>query len=204
MAFQNCSKCISRMHRKAKRIYPRLDIAQQQRAEKKEQRDKLHDAWAVFAEKYVNEYASKDGSKKAWFATLTTQYTLTLPGARRSISRFASILRRNQKSIDGIWFGELYECKDGFHIHALIASDASRDELNEFWSLASRANRNHSNQIEKENNTTILSNVNNLRQREVVKNRSNFQSLKPGLKGGQYASKYTTKSGNKTDYDIIY
>jgi len=192
------------MHRKALRIYNSLDIAQQQRAKKIEQRNKLHDAWAVFAEKYVNEYASKDGSKKAWFATLTTQYTLTLPGARRAVNRFASILKRNEKLIQGIWFGELYECKDGFHIHALIASDASRDELNEYWSLASRANRNHSNQIEKENNTILLSNVNNLRQREVVKNRSNFQPLKPGLKGGSYASKYTTKSGNNTDYDIIH
>ena len=192
------------MHRKARRIYNSLDIAQQQRAEKKQQRDKLHDAWSAFAEKYVNECVSQGGLKKAWFATLTTQYTLTLPGARRSVSRFAAILKRNQKSIEGIWFGELYECKDGYHIHALIASDASRDELNEYWSVASRANRNHSNQIEKENNTTLLANVNDLRQRQVVKNRSNFQPLKPGLKGGSYASKYTTKGGNKTDYDIIY
>jgi len=204
MVFSKRSKCISRMHRKALRIYNSLDIAQQQRAKKIEQRNKLHDAWSAFAEKYVNDYAPKDGFTKAWFATLTTQYTLTLPGARRSVSRFAAILKRNEKLIHGIWFGELYECKDGFHIHALIASDASRDELNEYWSLASRANRNHSNQIEKENNTILLSNVNNLRQREVVKNRSNFQPLKPGLKGGSYASKYTTKSGNKTDYDIIY
>jgi hypothetical protein len=28
--------------------------------------------------------------------------------------------------------------------------------------------------------------------------------LRPGMKGGGYASKYTSKAGNTTDYDIIW
>ena len=195
------------MHRKARRIYNSFDVAQQQRAQKSLQRKRLHEAWAKFTEDYVADCASR-GLGQAWFATLTTQYTLTLPGARRAVNRFASVLRRNGKTIQGIWFGELYECKDGYHIHALISSDASRDELNENWSIASRANRNHSIQIAHENITAIkdglFANNNDIRLREVVKNRSNFQLLKPGMKGGKYASKYTTKMGNTTDYDIIY
>ena len=195
------------MHRKAKRIYNSLDVAQLQRAEKNTQRKVLHDAWATFAEKYVSDYASHDLFGQAWFGTMTTQYTLTLPGARRAVNRFVNIAKRKGKKMVAIWFGELYECKDGYHIHALIASDASRDELHEIWSMASRANRNHALQIANENDIAIkdavFANDNEPHLREVMQSRSNFQLLRPGMKGGHYASKYISKTGNTTDYDII-
>jgi hypothetical protein len=195
------------MHRKAKRIYDSLEVAQLQRAEKNTQRRQLQDAWANFAEKHVRDASSKDLFGQAWFATLTTQYTLTLPGARRAMQRFKSIAYRKGNSLQGIWFGELFECKDGYHIHALIASDASRDELHEIWAMASRANRNHALQIANENDIAIkdavFANDNEPHLREVMQSRSNFQLLKPGMKGGHYASKYTSKQGTTTDYDII-
>ena len=195
------------MHRKAKRIYNSLEVAQLQRAEKNSQRQLLREAWSTFTENYVTRAASNDLFGQAWFATLTTQYTLTLPGARRAVNRFSSILRRKGKKVAGIWFGELYECKDGYHVHALLATDASRDELNEIWAMAARANRNHAMQIANENNIAIkdaiFANDNEPHLREVMQSRSNFQLLRPGMKGGHYASKYTSKTGNTTDYDII-
>jgi hypothetical protein len=195
------------MHRKAKRIYNSLDVAQLQRAEKNTQRKQLQDAWANFAEKHVRDASSKDLFGQAWFATLTTQYTLSLPGARRAMQRFKSIAWRKGKRLQGIWFCELFECKYGYHIHALIASDATRNELNELWAMASRPNRNHALQIANENNIAIkdaiFANDNEPHLREVMQSRSNFQLLKPGMKGGHYASKYTSKQGTTTDYDII-
>ena len=119
------------MHRKAKRIYDSVEVAQLQRSQNNSQRQRLREAWATFTENYVTDYAAKDLFGQAWFATLTTQYTLTLPGARRAVNRFSNILRRKGKKVAGIWFGELYECKDGYHVHALLATDASRVELNE-------------------------------------------------------------------------
>jgi hypothetical protein len=195
------------MHRKAKRIYNSLEVAQLQRAEKNTQRKQLHDAWAMLAEKYVRDAASKDLFGQAWFATLTTQYTLTLPGARRAMHRFKSIAWRKGKKLNGIWFGELYEAKDGYHVHALIASDASRDELNEIWRMAAKPNRKHALQIATENDIAvqdaIFANDNEPHLREVMQSRSNFQLLRPGMKGGHYASKYTSKQGTTTDYDIL-
>lgn len=195
------------MHRRAKRIYDSLEVAQQARAQKNSQRKVLHDAWASFAETYVSDYACQDLFGQAWFATLTTQYTLTLPGARRAVQRFVSIAKRKGKKIVVIWFGERYECKDGYHLHALVASDATRDELHEIWAIASRANRNHALQIANDNNIAIkdavFANDNEPHLREVMQSRSNFQLLRRGMKGGHYASKYISKTGNTTDYDIL-
>ncbi len=50
---------------------------------------------------------------------------------------------------------------------------------------------------------SIFANDNEPHLREVMMSRSNFQLLRPGMKGGGYASKYTSKAGNTTDYDII-
>ena len=195
------------MHRKAKRIYTSHDVRQLQSVEKNKQRLQLHEAWALFAEDYVTDHAANDLFGNAWFATLTTQYTLTLPSARRAVKRFASVLRNRSKKVNGIWFGEFYECKDGCHVHALIATDATRDELNECWRVASRATRNHAIQIAHDNDIAITDAIfasdNEPHLREVMQSRSNFTLLKSGGKAGAYASKYTSKSGNATDYDII-
>jgi hypothetical protein len=200
-------KCTLGMHRRAKRIYDSQNSAQHLREEKNAQRKALRDAWSSFAEKYVADSACADLFGQAWFATLTTQYTLTLPSARRAAQRFADVAKRKGHTIALCWFAERYELKDGFHLHALVASTATRAELNEYWSTATRANKSHALQIANQNNIAITDAIfasdNEPHLRELMQNRSNFQPLKRGLKGGAYASKYITKGGHTTDYDII-
>ena len=195
------------MCRAAKRIYNPHNTAQHLREQKIKERKALHDAWALFAENYVSDCVNVSLYGHAWFATLTTQYTMTLPAARRCIQRFADVTKRKGHAIALCWFAERYELKDGFHLHALVTSTASRAELNEYWATASRANKSHALQIAKDNNIAITDAIfasdNEPNLRELTQNRSNFQPLKRGLKGGAYASKYITKAGHTTDYDII-
>jgi hypothetical protein len=195
------------MTRRATRIYNSLEVAQQQRAEKNKQYKMLKSTWATFAETYVVNQANADLFGQSWFATLTTQYTLTLPSARRAVQRFVDVVKRKGNKIVVCWFAEKYEAKDGYHIHALVSSTATRAELNEYWAIASKANKTHALQIANDNNIAIkdaiFANDNEPHLREVMQSRSNFQPLRKGLKGGAYASKYITKGGNITDYDIV-
>lgn len=178
-------------------------MVQQDCVEKNKQIKSLKSTWADFAEAYVNSYTHGE----CWFATLTTQYKLTLPSARRAVKRFSDVVKRNGHHIALCWFAEKFELKDGYHLHALVSSTAGRDQLNEYWSTATRANKTHDLDILNDNNRaiseSIFANQHNPRLRKVVQNRSDFRPLKRGLKGGAYASKYITKSGNSTDYDIV-
>jgi hypothetical protein len=167
----------------------------------------LKSTWATFAETYITNQANAELFGQCWFATLTTQYKLTLPSARRAVQRFADVTKRKGYKIAVCWFAERYELKDGYHLHALVSSTATRSELNEYWAIATRANKTHALQIANDNDIAItdaiFANDNEPHLREVMQSRSNFQPLKRGLKGGAYASKYITKGGNITDYDIV-
>jgi len=195
------------MHRKAKRKYDSLPSAQHVGRTKFEQRKQLQETWANFAETFVVSQSSRDLFGQSWFATLTTQYTLTLPSARRAVQRFVDVAKRKQHRIAVCWFAERYEAKDGYHLHALVSSTATRNELNEIWAIASKANKTQALKIANENNIAVMdaifANDNEPHLREVMQSRSNFQLLKPGGKGGAYAAKYITKGGNVTDYDIV-
>jgi hypothetical protein len=195
------------MHRKAKRKYDSLPSIQHVGRTKFEQRKRLQETWANFAETFVVSQSSRDLFGQSWFATLTTQYTLTLPSARRAVQRFVDVAKRKQHRIAVCWFAERYEAKDGYHLHALVSSTATRNELNEIWAIASKANKTQALRIANENNIAvtdaIFANDNEPHLREVMQSRSNFQLLKPGGKGGAYAAKYITKGGNVTDYDIV-
>jgi hypothetical protein len=195
------------MTRRATRIYNSCPTPQQRRAEKNQQLKMLKSTWATFAETYITHQANADLFGQCWFATLTTQYKLTLPSARRAVQRFVDVTKRKGNKIAVCWFAERYELKDGYHLHALVSSTATRSELNEYWSTATRANKTHALQIANDNNIAvtdaIFANDNEPHLREVMQSRSNFQPLKRGLKGGAYASKYITKGGNITDYDIV-
>lgn len=195
------------MHRKAKRKYDSLPSAQHVGRTKFEQRKQLQETWANFAETFVVSQSSRDLFGQSWFATLTTQYTLTLPSARRAVQRFVDVAKRKQHRIAVCWFAERYEAKDGYHLHALVSSTATRNELNEIWAIASKANKTQALRIANENNIAvtdaIFANDNEPHLREVMQSRSNFQLLKAGGKGGAYAAKYITKGGNVTDYDIV-
>jgi len=195
------------MHRKAKRRYTSLECTQRCRQTKFEQQKRLQEAYATFVEKFIVAQTANDLFGQSWFATLTTQYTLTLPSARRAAQRFVDVAKRKQHKIAVFWFAEKYEAKDGYHLHALVSSTATRSELNELWSVASRANRSNALQIANENNIAIKDAIfasdNEPYLREVMQSRSNFKLLKAGGKGGAYASKYITKGGGVTDYDIV-
>lgn len=195
------------MHRKAKRIYDSLPSAQHAVKTKFEQRKQLHDTWSTFAETFIVSQSARDLFGQSWFATLTTQYTLTLPSARRAAQRFVDVAKKRQHRIALCWFAERYEAKDGYHLHALVSSTATRQELNEFWAIASKANKTHALQIANDNNIAVTDAIfasdNEPHLREVMQSRSNFQLLKGGGKGGAYAAKYITKGGNVTDYDIV-
>jgi hypothetical protein len=195
------------MHRKAKRKYDPLPSAQHVGRTKFEQRKQLQKTWANFAETFVVSQSSRDLFGQSWFATLTTQYTLTLPSARRAVQRFVDVAKRKGHKIAVCWFAERYEAKDGYHLHALVSSTATRNELNEIWAIASKANKTQALKIANENNIAVMdaifANDNEPHLREVMQSRSNFQLLKAGGKGGAYAAKYITKGGNVTDYDIV-
>ena len=195
------------MHRKAKRKYDSLPSSQHVGRTKFEQRKQLQETWANFAETFVVSQSSRDLFGQSWFATLTTQYTLTLPSARRAVQRFVDVAKRKQHRIAVCWFAERYEAKDGYHLHALVSSNATRNELNEIWAIASKANKTQALRIANENNIAVMdaifANDNEPHLREVMQSRSNFQLLKAGGKGGAYAAKYITKGGNVTDYDIV-
>lgn len=64
------------------------------------------------------------------WATFTTPYTLTLPSARRLMNRFGEmrispdIGARNV--VKGLfWAAEPFDCKEGYHTHALMQIDES-------------------------------------------------------------------------------
>lgn len=196
------------MTRCAKRIYNSPPTLLESTNKKNEQKKLLQKTWSQFAEAYVVNATAKTWFGQSWFATLTTQYTLTLPSARRAVQRFSDVAKRDGKKIVLCWFAERYELKDGYHLHALVSSDATRDELHLYWSTATRANKTHAMQIAHDNGITISDAIfasdNEPHLREVMNSRSNFVALRPGGKGGSYASKYITKGGHGIDYDIIF
>lgn len=143
--------------------------------------EKLRTEIARFSEDYVMRSAAEitkvnNGfpNGEAWFVTLTTRYELTLKSSRRAIGRFTDYLRSKGRSLHAVWFAEKFEVKEGYHLHALVASDAPREELKEAWSTISKCAA-----------------------------RSDFRKYKVGKRGGEYASKYISKKGTTTDYDFI-
>lgn len=169
--------------RKAKRIYNSQTITRGESAKL------LHEGWANWIDSLVRHNC--DDVQKPWFSTFTTPYELTLPSARRAMQRFSHVLKRHGYSCFAIWFGERYKAKDGYHVHAILITDAQRADLNEYWRIASKANENHKRKC-------VIDNL------PLYSSRSHFVSYKSGGKGGRYVAKYVTKSSQgQTDYDII-
>jgi hypothetical protein len=64
------------------------------------------------------------------WATFTTPYTLTLPSARRLMNRFGDMRVSTdinaRKVVKGLfWAAEPFDCKEGYHTHALVDIDDS-------------------------------------------------------------------------------
>lgn len=199
-------KTIILVTRKAKRIYNSQQVVQPG-ATNKNQQNEVRLAWGTFAEEYITKQADTDLFGQCYFATLTTQYALTLNSCRRAAQRFADVVKRKGNTITLCWFAEAYEAKDGYHLHALVATNAARNDLNDAWKIASKANKSHAVKIARENdiaiNDAIYASDNEPHLREVMQSRSHFVIYKRGAGGGSYAAKYITKKGNTTDYDIV-
>ena len=69
----------------------------------------------------LNAYANYLGTLDwDYFATFTTGYELTLKSARRAMERFHYKIDRDHNGSTLFWVAEPFECKDGFHTHALL------------------------------------------------------------------------------------
>lgn len=58
-----------------------------------------------------------------YFITGSTGYILSLPAARRLAARFHNLLPSGSRTF---FVAEKFECRDGYHIHALIWIEKSR------------------------------------------------------------------------------
>lgn len=82
-----------------------------------------------------------DGKKWDTWTTLTTQYELTLPGARRAVVRFQELTDKIAPSTV-FWVSEKFDCKDGFHLHSLwnfdgaISNKTNYELFKEAWKTA--------------------------------------------------------------------
>lgn len=157
----------------------------------------VHGTWS----KFIGEFAKPTSDIEcAWFTTLTTQYTLTLSSARRSIDRFVSLIRCDMYQVRLIWFAERYDAKDGYHLHAIVCSTAPRKKLNDYWSTAAKPNKNHEIAISHANQKAI---VHDIKESKLHKSRSAFVKYSNRGGGASYMSKYVSKGGTGIDYDIV-
>jgi hypothetical protein len=205
-----CLKNHGQMKRKAKRIYNSQSAvlpSLQRKFEQRHEQLKLKQAWGSYAESFIVDRACQDLFSQAWFGTLTTQYSMTLPSARRAVERFQNVVKRKMNTCSICWFAEKHETRDAYHLHLLVASNATRDELNDAWRVASRPTKDHALKIAHENNIVVTDAIfasdNEPHLRQVMQSRSHFAIYKKGAGGGGYAAKYISKQGYTTDYDIL-
>lgn len=107
-----------------------------------------------------------------FYCTLTTSYSLTLNSARRCVERYHESLKFNFGIENQIfWIAEPFDCKYGYHLHALIKLNCLRpleqkNTLNKAWQLVTRGSYGKSY------------------------NWSIFDTYKPNNGGNYYVSKY--------------
>ena len=198
------------MKRKAKRIYNSSQTvlpSLQRKFEQRHERVKLKQSWGAFAEDFILQQASADLFSQAWFGTLTTQYSMSLPSSRRAVERFQKVVKRKMNTCSICWFAEKHETSDAYHLHLLVSSNATRDELNDAWKVASKPTKDHALKIAEDNNIVVTDAIfasdNEPHLRQVMQSRSHFAIYKKGAGGGGYAAKYISKQGHTTDYDIL-
>jgi len=71
----------------------------------------------IVQESYSNWLESMDWD---FFCTYTTNYELTLKSARRIMERYHKKLKANYSDTRFFWVAEPFDCKEGFHTHALL------------------------------------------------------------------------------------
>lgn len=111
------------------------------------------------------------------WATCTTGYEMTLKSARRAMERYHKYLSK-AGSCTMFWAAEPYDCKDGYHTHALIALPPSLNYKNaiDLWQTASGGK--------------------NLQKWQRIQ----LETYNPKLGAGHYISKYVTKGFSDFDF----
>jgi hypothetical protein len=91
----------------------------------------LGEFWSDFVESNLNQY-EKEGDQ-IWFATLTTEYTLTTSQARRLFSRWMNAIVRGGNSFWAFYVMEDFQCRNGCHIHAMVSTTATKLVMKRDW-----------------------------------------------------------------------
>ena len=78
---------------------------------------------------YSNYLASQPWT---WFCTMTTGYELTLKSARRLVERTTDNWKKLDPDVRVFWAAERFECKDGYHLHALVYAPTGPKNIQAF------------------------------------------------------------------------
>lgn len=117
----------------------------------------------------------------AYFCTFATQHTLTLNSARTAMSVFARKLRglmTEEEKLFFFWVAERFECKDGYHTHALLSVPDTLKVGAGFKSL-------------RESSSQAFG---------TKKIRTQFSPMRKQVDGVRYCTKYVSKAN--ADWDI--
>jgi len=114
-----------------------------------------------------------------YWATPTTGYAMSLPSARRSMHRLHDALD-SFSPCEIFWVAEPFDCKEGFHTHALIKSDLNYEGVINTWQRVS-------------GNTKF--------QKGTKWNRIQLDEYDAELGASGYVGKYITKK--LSDYDYL-
>lgn len=125
-----------------------------------------------------------------FFCTFTTPYEMTLKSARRLMENYHRKLKENGIFSTMFWVAERFECKDGYHTHALMYVPCSED----FIPLA------RTTAFESWQKVSVTKTQESTREDGKVFNRADIQKIRP-KKGTHYLCKYVTKPNS--DYDLI-
>lgn len=68
----------------------------------------------------------------SYFATLTTRFPLTLKSGRRLMVKLAKNTCQTRDDMI-FWVAERFEARDGYHMHALVKSRMSAEEIWTWW-----------------------------------------------------------------------
>jgi len=71
-----------------------------------------------------------------WWCTFTTGYELTMNASRRAMNRLYEQLSKEAPT-QMMWAAEPFDVKEGFHTHAMLATELSFNDVTTIWQVAS-------------------------------------------------------------------
>jgi hypothetical protein len=193
--------------RKAKRRYEVSTFAEKRKTNKAR-----FELYGEFFARYVTEAMQEN--LKGYFVTLTTQNQLTVKATRGAMNSYIhKLTRQNDFDLRAIWCAEPFDLKEGYHLHALMCTNAPKELMKEIWR---EMNSTQSIDTTEKQIAAIHSGSNEkyLLQAEShgdkTKARSFFSEYNPEIKkrkssgggAGEYCAKYILKSMNSGDWDI--